>query len=62
MLGLGAFDEDDLYAALDDLCARQEQLEQLLYRQYLKRRSSPPALFLYDITSSYLEGQHNALG
>jgi transposase len=62
VLGLGSFDEDDLYAALDDLCARQERIEQLLYRQYLKRRSSPPALFLYDITSSYLEGEHNALG
>jgi plasmid stabilization system protein ParE len=62
VLGLGAFDEDDLYAALDDLCARQEQVEQVLYRQYVKRRSRPPTLFLYDITSSYLEGQHNALG
>jgi hypothetical protein len=62
VLGLGAFDEDDLYAALDDLCARQEHVEQVLYRQYLKRRSSPPRLFLYDITSSYLEGEHNALG
>jgi hypothetical protein len=62
VLGLGAFDEDDLYAALDDLCARQPPIEQALYRQYLKRRGSPPTLFLYDITSSYLEGQHNALG
>lgn len=58
VLGLGSFDEDDLYAALDDLCARQVRIEQLLYRQYLKRRSGPPALFLYDITSSYLEGEH----
>jgi len=62
VLSLGAFDEDDLYAALDELCARQEQIEQHLYHQYLKRRASPPTLFLYDITSSYLEGQHNALG
>jgi hypothetical protein len=62
VLGLGAFDEDDLYAALDDLCARQEPIEQALYPQYLKRRSCPPTLFLYDITSSYLEGEHNALG
>ncbi len=61
VLGLGPFDEDDLYAALDDLCQRQERIEQRLYRDYLKRRSSPPSLFLYDITSSYLEGQHNAL-
>jgi transposase len=62
VLGLGAFDEDDLYAALDDLCARQEPIEQALYRQYLKRCGSPPTLFLYDLTSSYLEGRHNALG
>ena len=61
VLGLGPFDEDDLYAALDDLCARQESIEQTLYRQYLKRRGAPPTLFLYDVTSSYLEGQHNAL-
>lgn len=62
VLGLGAFDEDDLYAALDDLCARQEQIEGALFRQYLQRCSQPPTLFLYDITSSYLEGQHNELG
>jgi transposase len=62
VLGLGSFDEDDLYAALDDLCARQEKIEQALYRNYLQRRGSPPRLFLYDITSSYLEGEHNALG
>jgi transposase len=62
VLGVGAFSEDDLYAALDDLCARQEPIEQALYRQYLKRCGAPPTLFLYDLTSSYLEGQHNALG
>ena len=33
-----------------------------LYRQYLKRRGAPPTLFLYDVTSSYMEGEHNALG
>lgn len=62
VLGLGAFDEDDLYAALDDLAARQERIEQTLYRHYLQRRGSPPTLFLYDVTSSYLEGENNALG
>ena len=59
MLGLGAFDEDDLYVAPDDLCARQDRIEKALYRSYLKRRGEPPALFLYDVTSSYLEGGHN---
>lgn len=62
VVGLASFDEDDLYAALDDLCARQERIEQALYRRYLQRRGHPPTLFLYDVTSSYLEGEHNALG
>ena len=62
VLGLAPFDEDDLYAALDDLCARQESIEKTLYRRYLDRRGAPPSLFLYDVTSSYLEGEHNALG
>lgn len=62
VLGLGSFDEDDLYAALDDLCARQEKIEQALFRLYLRRKAAPPRLFLYDVTSSYLEGEQNELG
>ena len=62
VLGLSDFDEDDLYAALDDLCARQDKIEKTLWRNYLARCGTPPALFLYDVTSSYLEGEHNALG
>ena len=62
VLGLGKFDEDDLYAALDDLAARQGKMEKALYRRYLARRGQPPRLFLYDVTSSYLEGEKNELG
>src|ERR1019366_5413286 len=62
VLGLTDFDEDDLYAALDDLCALQDKIEKTLWRNYLSRCGTPPALFLYDVTSSYLEGEHNALG
>src|SRR5207244_9623009 len=38
VLGLTSFDEDDLYAALDDLCTRQEKIERALYRRYQSRR------------------------
>ncbi|MFN3325003.1 MAG: IS1634 family transposase [Bryobacteraceae bacterium] len=62
VLGLTDFDEDDLYDALDDLCARQDKIETQLWRNYLARCGTPPALFLYDVTSSYLEGEQNALG
>ena len=62
VLGLGQFDEKDLYNALDDLCARQEKIETVLFRQYVQRNGAPPSLVLYDVTSSYLEGEHNELG
>src|SRR5665647_3311541 len=48
VLGLGEFDEKDLYNALEDLCARQEKIEKALFRQYLDRHGAPPSLFLYD--------------
>mgnify|MGYP001577192477 FL=1 len=61
VLGLKAFDEDDLYAALDWVAQQQTQIETRLYQSYLKRGGQPPALVLYDVTSSYLEGEHNEL-
>jgi len=36
VLGIQTFTEDDLYEALDDLSARQEKIEQALYRRYLR--------------------------
>lgn len=62
VLNLDRFDEDDLYMALDELCRRQEKIEQQLFAHYLRRKAAPPQLFLYDVTSSYLEGEQNALG
>ncbi len=52
-LGLGALDEDDLYAAMDRLLARQERIEQGLAKRHLEQG----ALVLYDLTSVYLEGR-----
>jgi len=41
----------------------QEKIEQALYPRYQSRRGAPPpSLFLYDVTSSYLEGEKNELG
>ena len=61
LLGLSAFDEDDLYAALEWLAQEQRRIESRLYETYLKGCGQPPALVLYDVTSSYLEGEHNEL-
>lgn len=62
VLALPTFDEDDLYRALDDLCARQEKIETTLYARYVRQHPQPPRMFLYDVTSSYLEGEKNELG
>jgi len=56
VLDLDGFDEDDLYAALDWLATQQERIE-----GELAPRPEPGTLFLYDVTSSYLEGQQNEL-
>ena len=52
-LGLGAVDEDDLYAAMDWLLKRQARIERALARRHLEEG----ALVLYDLTSAYLEGR-----
>lgn len=61
ILGLNYFDEDDLYDALDWICLQQEDIEKKLFENYIKQQGEPPTLFLYDVTSSYLEGEQNEL-
>ena len=61
VIGLGKFDEEDLYAALDWLAGQQARIEQAVYQDYVKRCGQPPMLVLYDVTSSYFEGECNEL-
>jgi hypothetical protein len=58
VLGVERVNEDDLYETLDWLSKNQEKLEKKLYHA---RHIVPPSLFLYDVTSSYFEGQQNEL-
>ena len=53
------FHEEHLYANLDWLQAQQVAIEQKLFHRL--HRGQPPELFLYDVTSSYLEGEKNQL-
>lgn len=61
LLQLPPFDEDDLYAALDWLAAQQNEIEQRLFETHVQRTGHKPVLVLYDVTSSYLEGECNEL-
>jgi transposase len=53
MLGLGEVDDDELYAALDWLLARQAAIETALAKRHLQNGT----LVLYDVSSSYMEGR-----
>jgi transposase len=51
-LGVSDATENDLYAALDWLAARQEHIEKKLVKRHVAERT----LVLYDITSTWMEG------
>jgi hypothetical protein len=53
-LGVEDATEDDLYAAMDWLLARQGRIEQRLATRHLQ----PGGVVLYDLSSTYLEGEH----
>jgi len=57
-LGVVGFDENDLYANLDWLSDNQAEIERRLFVQ--RKAAFAPDVFLYDVTSTYLEGEHNA--
>ena len=59
ILGVGPFDEEALYENLDWLAEAQARIEDRLFAQ--RQKTTPVNLFLYDVTSSYLEGTHNEL-
>ena len=53
------FNEDHLYKNLSWLADNQRKIERRLFKA--RYRGKKPELFLYDVTSSYLEGLHNEL-
>jgi hypothetical protein len=58
VLGLGSCDEDDLYAAMDYLQARQDKIQDALAARHL----AGGTLVLYDVSSAAFEGRTCPLG
>ena len=59
ILGLDGFNENDLYDAMDWLASNQVNIENKLFDfQYSQEK---PNFYLYDVTSSYFEGEQNEL-
>ena len=62
LLGLeGSFNEDDLYSNGAWLAGQQLKIEARLWESRPKSTGADESLFYYDVTSSYFEGQQNAL-
>ena len=59
ILQLGHFDEDDLCAALEDIEKHQAAIELALAPKPVAHQAR--AIYLYDVTSVYFEGQENQL-
>lgn len=59
ILGINKLNEDDLYENLAWLADRQEAIEKKLFHHRFP--DALPTLFLYDVTSTYLEGMCNEL-
>jgi hypothetical protein len=54
---LGESSTDQLYAAMDWLAARQDQVEKRLAARHLGPEANPARMALFDLSSSWLEGR-----
>lgn len=60
VFNIGDFNEDSLYDNLDWLTKNQDKIEQKIFK-FRSKEKAIKEIFLYDITSSYLEGDKNEL-
>jgi hypothetical protein len=57
-LGVAGASTDDIYAAMDWLAGRQDDIEAALARRHLAPEPDPARMALFDLSSSWLEGTH----
>src|SRR6516164_3803121 len=57
-LGVAQVSDDEVYAAMDWLAARQDAIEASLARRHLAPEANPSKMALFDLSSSWLEGTH----
>src|SRR4029077_8123417 len=56
-LGVAEASTDDIYAAMDWLAGRQDDIEAELARRHLATEPNPARMALFDLSSSWLEGR-----
>jgi hypothetical protein len=57
-LGVAQVSDDEVYAAMDWLGARQDAIEAKLARRHLAPEANPSRMALFDLSSSWPEGRH----
>jgi Transposase DDE domain len=57
-LGVADASTDEIYAAMDWLVAQQDHIEAALARRHLAPEANPSGMALFDLSSSWVEGQH----
>jgi len=57
-LGVADASTDDIYAAMDWLAGQQDNIEAGLAARHLSPQASPSRQALFDLSSSWMEGQH----
>ncbi|HEY5224111.1 MAG TPA: IS1634 family transposase [Microbacteriaceae bacterium] len=57
-LGVASAGTDEVYAAMDWLADRQESIEKKLARKHLSADANPNRLALFDLSSSWVTGEH----
>ncbi len=59
VLDINEFNEDDLYSTLDWLYKRKDNFEVNLFNYWQSKFGNGDDIYLYDVTSSYFEGEKN---
>ena len=57
-LGVAGASTDEVYAAMDWLLERQDQVQATLARRHLAPDSNPGRMAMFDLSSSWMEGSH----
>jgi len=63
IIGINKLNEDLAYSAMDWLAENKETIEKRLFENWKKRTHSQThkSIFLYDVSSTYIEGEHNEI-
>ncbi|MFQ3579164.1 MAG: IS1634 family transposase [Bacteroidales bacterium] len=61
VIGISHLNENNLYGSLDWLYQNKQSIENKMFANWRKKKGTSKTIFLYDVSSSYVEGDKNEL-